>query len=200
MMIIAWIVKVCWYFRAIDIFDKFLGSNSSTEKYRSIIGILVSIESLMTHQWKLGTGHQISIDNEGALTIVNVLYGGSDAQQRVSNTFTTGIWISPPEMSLTLAGAILKVTTPSGVSKIEVEGNSVRLQNSQSEADGFNYSSSSSSVFNPIEPLQSIVTRPDDLELNIDMVPQAKSFCTQCGTPVKPVDRFCSGCGHKLGS
>jgi hypothetical protein len=158
----------------------------------------------MAHQWELSTGHQISIDNEGAVTIVNVLYSGAGAQQRTNNSFTTGIWISPPEMHIIPTGAILKITTPTGVSIIEVEGNSIRLQNSQSEPSESNYSSSSSSTFtsgfNPIEPMQPIVMRLEDLELNIGTVPQPKSFCTQCGTPVKPVDRFCSGCGHKLGS
>jgi hypothetical protein len=158
----------------------------------------------MTHQWKLSTGHQISIDNEGAVTIVNVLYGGGGAQQRTNNSFTTGIWISPPEMHVMPTGAILKITTPTGVSIIEVEGNSIRLQNSQSETSQSNYSSSSSSTFtsgfDPTEPMQPIVMRLEDLELNIGTAPQPKSFCTQCGTPVKSVDRFCSGCGHKLGS
>jgi hypothetical protein len=158
----------------------------------------------MAHQWELSSGHQISIDNEGALTIVTVLYSGSGAQQRTSNSFTTGIWISAPEMCEISAGAILKVTTPTGISIIEVEGNSIRLQNSQSETSQSNYSSSSSSTFtsgfDPIEPMQPIVMRLEDLELNIGTAPQPKSFCTQCGTPVKSVDRFCSGCGHKLGS
>jgi zinc-ribbon domain len=158
----------------------------------------------MTHQWKLSTGHQVSIDNEGALTIVNVVYDDSGTQQRINNSFTTGIWISPPEMQVTPTGAILKITTPTGVSIIEVDGNSVRLQNSQNEASQSNYSSSSSSTFtsgfDPIEPMQPIIMRLEDLDLNIGNIPQPKSFCTQCGTPVKSVDRFCSGCGHKLGS
>ncbi len=151
----------------------------------------------MAHHWKLSTGHQISIDNEGALTIVDVLYDGSGAQQRTTNTFTTGIWISPPEMSLIPTGAILKITTPTGALTIEVEGNSIQLQNSPSEASQSNDSSSSSSK--PIEPIPPSVTRLEDLELDLDPVPQ-KRFCTQCGNPVKSVDLFCAACGHKLGS
>jgi hypothetical protein len=155
----------------------------------------------MTHQWKLSTGHQISVENEGAQTIVTVLYSSSEQQQRTNNSFTTGIWISPPEMLPTPTGAVVKITTPSGVSTIEVDGNTVWMQSSQSENSQSNYSSSSStSGFNPLEPMQPMVMRLEDLDLNIGTIPQAKSFCTQCGTAVKSVDRFCSGCGHKLGS
>ena len=156
----------------------------------------------MTHQWKLSTGHQISVENEGAQTIVTVLYGSSEQQQRTNNSFTTGIWISPPEMLPTATGAIVKITTPSGISTIEVNGNTVRMQSDRTE-DSSNYSSSSStstSGFNPLKPMEPIVMRLEDLELNIGTIPQPKSFCTQCGTAVKSVDRFCSGCGHKLGS
>jgi zinc-ribbon domain len=153
----------------------------------------------MTHQWKLTTGHKISVENEGAQTIVTVLYGNSEQQQRTNNSFTTGIWISPPEMLPTPTGATVKIMTPSGRSTIEVDGNNVRMQSSQSTDSQSNYSSSSStstSGFDPLPPMQPI----EDLELNIGAIPQPKSFCTQCGTAVKSVDRFCSGCGHKLGS
>jgi hypothetical protein len=157
----------------------------------------------MTHQWKLSTGHQISVENEGAQTIVTVLYDSSGQQQRTNNSFTTGIWISPPEMLLTPTGATVKITTPSGISTIEVNGNSVWMQSSQGGDSQSNTSTSSStftSGFDPLQPMQPMVMRLEDLELNIGAVAQPKSFCTQCGTAVKSVDRFCSGCGHKLGS
>jgi hypothetical protein len=101
----------------------------------------------------------------------------------------------------TPTGATVKITTPSGISTIEVDGNSVQMQNSQSTDSQSNYSrSSSTSSFNPLQPMEPMVMRLEDLELNIGAIPQPKSFCTQCGTAVKSVDRFCSGCGHKLGS
>lgn len=157
----------------------------------------------MTHQWKLSTGHQISVENEGAQTIVTVLYDGAGQQQRTNNSFTTGIWISPPEMLPTSTGAVVKITTPSGISSIEVDGNSIQMQSSQSGDSQSNSSSSSStftSGFDPLKPMEPIVMRLEDLELNIGTTPQAKSFCTQCGNPAKLADRFCSSCGHKLGS
>ncbi len=156
----------------------------------------------MTYQWKLSTGHQISVENEGAQTIVTVLYGSSEQQQRTNNSFTTGIWISPPEMLSTPTGAVVKITTPSGISSIEVDGNSIQMQSSQSGDSQSNSSSSSTftSSFDPLKPMEPVVMRLEDLDLNIGNIPQPKSFCTQCGTAAKLADRFCSSCGHKLGS
>jgi rRNA maturation endonuclease Nob1 len=33
-----------------------------------------------------------------------------------------------------------------------------------------------------------------------DSTANDRKFCTQCGTPTQSTDRFCSSCGHKLGS
>jgi hypothetical protein len=157
----------------------------------------------MTHQWTLSTGHQISVENEGAQTIVTMLYDSSGQQQRANNSFTTGIWISPPEMLVIPTGAIVKITTPSGISTIEVDGNNVRMQSIQggdSQSNSSTSSATSTSGFDPLKPMQPMVMRLEDLELNIGAVAQLKSFCTQCGTAVKSVDRFCASCGHKLGS
>jgi hypothetical protein len=160
----------------------------------------------MTHKWNLTTGHQVSVENEGAQTIVTVLYDRSGQQQRTNNSFTTGIWISPPAMLPTPTGAVVKITTPSGISSIEVDGNSVQMQSSQSGASGSNSSSSSSSSstftsgFDPLKSMEPIVMRLEDLNLNIGNIPQPNSFCTQCGNAIKSADRFCSSCGHKVGS
>jgi hypothetical protein len=170
------------------------------EKSRSIIEILVSIESLMTHQWTLSTGNQLSVDNEGAQTIVTVSYETLGQQQRMNNSFTTGIWISPPEMRLTSTGAIVKITTPSGISTIEFDGNRIQMQSEDSQSNFSSSSSTSTSGFDPLHPMEPMVMRLEDLELNIGKISQPKSFCTQCGTAVKSVDRFCASCGHKLGS
>jgi hypothetical protein len=157
----------------------------------------------MTHQWTLSTGHQVSVENEGAQTIVTVLYDSSGQQQRTNNSFTTGIWISPPELLPNPTGAIVKITTPSGISTIEVNGNSVGMQSSQDGDSQSNSSSSSStftSGFDPLKPMEPVVMRLEDLELTIGTIPQPKNFCTQCGNAAKLADRFCSSCGHKLGS
>jgi hypothetical protein len=118
----------------------------------------------MTHQWKLSTGHQISVENEGAQTIVTVLYDSSGQQQRTNNSFTTGIWISPPEMLLTPTGATVKITTPSGISTIEVNGNSVWMQSSQGGDSQSNTSTSSSTFTSGFDPDVNV----DELVLVLD--------------------------------
>ncbi len=165
----------------------------------------------MIHHWELGTGHQISVDNQGAQTVVTVLHTSAGQQQRTSNSFTTGIWIVPPEMSITPTGAILKITTPTGESLIQIQGNSIQMQSSHhgehQSTTSTSSTSSSRSGFEPMSPLQMgnmqmgmkpMVMRMGDMELNMGATAGRQRFCSQCGTPVKPTDKFCASCGHKL--
>jgi hypothetical protein len=165
--------------------------------------------------WKLETGHHISVDNEGAQTVVTINYHSAGQQQRSSNSFTTGIWIAPPELIATPTGAILKIVTASGESLIQIQGNSMQMQSSHS---GGNYSttaatstSTSTSGFEPMPPMppmqmgnmqmnmQPMVMRMGDMELNMGAAASQKQrFCSQCGTPVKATDKFCASCGNKL--
>jgi NADH pyrophosphatase NudC (nudix superfamily) len=170
----------------------------------------------MIYQWELGTGHQISVDNQGAQTVVTILHTSAGGQQRTSNSFTTGIWIVPPEMSITPTGAMLKITTPTGESSIQIHGNSTQMQISHSgDRDSTTTTSSNStstSSFEPIQPMQPMqmgnmqmsmqpmVMRMGNMELNMGATPSKQRFCSQCGTPVKPTDRFCASCGNKLES
>ncbi len=171
----------------------------------------------MAYQWELSTGHQISVDNQGAQTVVTILHSSAGQQQRSSNSFTTGFWISPPEMLVTPTGAVITITTPTGVSTIQVQGNSVQMHSSSQGGGSQSTTSSSTSTSSfgsdfkmpgmpPMPPMPNIPSMPPmvmrigDMELNMGNVAnQQQSFCTQCGTAVKPTDRFCSGCGHKLG-
>jgi hypothetical protein len=82
----------------------------------------------MMYNWKLGTGQQVSVDNQGAQTIVTILSTSAGQQQQTINSFNTGIWTVPPEMSLEPTGATLKITTPTGASLIQVQGNKPRLR------------------------------------------------------------------------
>jgi len=163
----------------------------------------------MIYHWELGTGHQISVDNEGAQTVVTILYTSAGQQQRTSNSFTTGIWLVPPEMSMTPTGGILKVTTPSGESLIQIQGNSMNMQSSHGASQSTTSTSSSSTAtgIKPIPPMQMgnmqmnmqpMSMKMGNLELNMDTTASQKRFCTECGTPVKPTDKFCASCGHKL--
>ncbi|WP_373546331.1 zinc ribbon domain-containing protein [Chamaesiphon sp.] len=159
----------------------------------------------MIYHWELSTGHQISVDNEGAQTVVTILHTSAGQQQRTSNSFTTGIWLIPPEMSMTPTGGILKVTTPSGESLIQIQGNSIQMQSSQGASQST--STSSSSTATGIKPMQMgnmqmnmqpMSMKMGCMELNMDATASQKRFCTECGTPVKPTDKFCASCGHKL--
>ena len=160
----------------------------------------------MTYHWELGTGHQISVDNEGAQTVVTILHTSAGQQQRTSNSFITGIWLVPPEMSMTPTGGILKVTTPSGEALIQIQGNSINLQSNQGASQSTT-STSSSSTATGIKPMQMgnmqmnmqpMSMKMGSMELNMDATASQKRFCTECGTSVKPTDKFCASCGHKL--
>ena len=157
----------------------------------------------MIYHWELGTGHQISVDNEGAQTVVTILHTSAGQQQRTSNSFTTGIWLIPPEMSMTPTGGILKVTTPSGASLIQIQGNSINLH-SQGASQSTTSTSSTSTGIKPMQMgnmqmnMQPMSMKMGSMELNMDATASQKRFCTECGTPVKPTDKFCASCGHKL--
>jgi zinc-ribbon domain len=165
----------------------------------------------MIYKWELGTGHQISVDNQGAQTVVTILNTSAGQQQRSSTSFNTGIWIVPPEMSITPTGATLTITTPTGASIIQVHGNSIQMQSSHSGEQTSTTSHSSSSTFTSgIEPMppmqmgnmqmnmQPMVMRMGNMELNMGATASQQRFCSQCGTPVKPTDKFCASCGNKL--
>jgi hypothetical protein len=168
----------------------------------------------MIYHWELATGHQIAVSNEGAQTVVTILQTSAGQQQRSTNSFTTGIWLSPPEMTMTPTGGILKISsTPSGESVIQIQGNNIHLQSIHSGANQCRTSTSSSSTLTSrIEPMPSMQMgnmqmnmspmsmRMGDMELNLGKTASQKRFCTECGVAVKLTDKFCAGCGQKLES
>lgn len=163
----------------------------------------------MIYNWELATGQQICVENQGAQTVVTILSSSAGQQQRSSNSFNTGIWIVPPEISITPTGAALKISTPSGESIVQVHGNSVQMQTSHDGEHQSSSSSTSSFASNPagMQPLQMgnmqmnlqpMTMKMGNMELNMGATASQPRFCSQCGTPVKPVDKFCASCGHKL--
>jgi hypothetical protein len=151
----------------------------------------------MTYHWKLATGHQLSIDNEGAQTIVAISFDNDGRQQRASNSFTTGIWLSPPEITFDPTGAIVTITTTSGESIVKIDGNNIQLHgdiNNDNRSYNQSVSTSSSSTSN----VETIVP-PENTTVNSREPVSQRKFCTECGTPVKPTDKFCASCGQKLG-
>jgi zinc-ribbon domain len=168
----------------------------------------------MIYNWELATGQQISVDNQGAQTVVTISNTSAGQQQRSINSFNTGIWIGPPEMSIDPTGATLKITTPTGASFIQVRGNSIQMQstNSGEHQSSTSTSSTFTTGMEPMQPMQPMqmgnmqmnmqpmVMKMGGMELNMDATASKQKFCTQCGTPVKPADKFCASCGHKLES
>jgi zinc-ribbon domain len=165
----------------------------------------------MTYNWELENGQQISVDNQGAQTVVTISNTSAGQQQRTINSFNTGIWIVPPEMSINPTGATLKITTPTGSTLIQVRGNSIQMQSAHSGEH--QSSTSSSSTFTTGMPpmptmqmgnmqmnMQPMVMKMGDMELNMNATASKSKFCSQCGTPVKSTDKFCASCGHKLES
>ncbi|AFY93202.1 hypothetical protein [Chamaesiphon minutus] len=84
----------------------------------------------MRYHWELDSGHQISIDNQGAQTVITVLQSSVGQQQHTSSSFTTGTWSVPPEMTLTPTGGLVKIITASGESSVQIQGNSIQLRSS----------------------------------------------------------------------
>jgi hypothetical protein len=162
----------------------------------------------MIYNWELATGHQLSADNQGSQTIVTILHTSAGQQQQSSNSFQTGIWIVPPEISITPTGATLKIVTPTGESLIQIQGNSIQIHSSHSGEHQSTTSSSSTSSFPPMQPMQMgnmqmnmqpMVMRMGNMELNMGATANQQRFCSQCGTSVKATDKFCASCGAKLG-
>jgi zinc-ribbon domain len=147
----------------------------------------------MIYNWKLATGHQVSVDNEGAQTIVTVVRTSPEQQQRTCNSFTTGIWIAPPTLTVTATGGLLTITTPSGTSMLQVDGDRIHLQPDRSSELQTTISSSSTFTSSTASPPPTI-----NVELNTDTATDRQRFCTECGNSVKPTDKFCASCGQKL--
>ena len=171
----------------------------------------------MIYNWELATGQQISVDNQGTQTVVAISTTSAGQRQRTINSFNTGIWIVPPEMSIDPTGATLKITTAIGAALIRVRGNSIQMQGTNSGEHQSSTSTSSTfttgmAPMQPMQPMppmqmgnmqmnmQPMVMKMGDMELNMGATASKQTFCTQCGTPVKPVDKFCASCGHKLES
>jgi zinc-ribbon domain len=151
----------------------------------------------MTYHWKLATGHQLSIDNEGAQTIVAISFDNGGRQQRTSNSFTTGIWLSPPEITFDPTGAMVTITTTSGESIVKIDGNNIQMHGDLRN-DNRSYSQSVSTSSSSTSNVETSVP-PGNINVNSSEPVSYRKFCTECGTSVKPTDKFCASCGQKLG-
>ncbi|WP_310485451.1 zinc ribbon domain-containing protein [Chamaesiphon sp. VAR_48_metabat_403] len=151
----------------------------------------------MTYRWKLATGHQLSIDNEGAQTVIAILFDNGEQQQRQSDSFTTGIWLAPPEITLDPTGAIVKITSTSGQSLVRIDGNRIQIS-SDISGDDRTYSQSVSTSSSSTSANAETTVRRENVNVNPSEPVNQRKFCTECGTTVKSTDKFCANCGQKL--
>jgi hypothetical protein len=105
---------------------------------------LRAFEDLMIYHWELGTGHQISVENQGVQTVVTVSSSSAGTQQRSSSSMTTGTWIAPPTMTISPTGGILTITTATGESFVQIQGNSIHTHSSHSASSSSTTSTSHS--------------------------------------------------------
>ena len=175
----------------------------------------------MAYQCELGNGQTIFLDNQGDQTIVTIAAKSTGQQQQSSSSFSTGTWISPPEIYQTAGSLIIKIKTDRGESHISIQGNSTNITtttpplNHSQRLSMAQISSQTVSSFTPMQPMQPMEPmKMGDMEMNmnpmrmkmgnLEMTMGDKSqsesprFCSQCGSPVKPSDRFCSHCGYQL--
>jgi hypothetical protein len=170
----------------------------------------------MTHHWELG-GQRIYLNNQGNQTIVTIATLTPGQQQQSTSSFTTGNWLSAPEMVEIPGGAVFKIQSNQGETIIQIQGSNVSV------SSGTNQSSSSTSQtsMKPMQPMQPMQPMPPmtmggmtmnpmemrmgnmELKMGENTVNQSTQnsvtrFCTQCGERVKESDRFCASCGYRL--
>lgn len=180
----------------------------------------------MAYVCELGTGQSVYLENQGAQTVVTLISRGAGQQQQTSSSFTTGVWTSPPQVFQTPQGMVVKVISEPGERTLQIQGTSVSVLGGTPEGRDsqqltvHEVTDVPVSPLKPMEPMRMEPMQPMNLtmgDMQMKMNPMSmrmgnmelrmgsaapekslKSFCSQCGTSVKPEDRFCSSCGHQL--
>ncbi len=175
----------------------------------------------MAYQCELGNGQTIFLDNRGNQTIVTIATKNIGQQQQSSSNFSTGTWITPPEIYQTASGLIIKIKADRGETNISIQGNSTNITstipplNDSQSLSVTQASSQTASSFTPMQPMQPMQPmKMGDMEMNTNPMKmkmgnmemtmgdksqsQSPRFCSQCGSPVQSSDRYCSHCGYQL--
>lgn len=163
----------------------------------------------------LDTGQTVYLENQGILTLVTVMMTSTGQQQQSSNTIETGKWTSPPEIFRHTSGIMIKIQGEKGQSYLTIQGNSMNIVNQFQGIDNLQQLSFRQVDQSPVKPLEPMKPLPPMKMGNMEMkmspmemkmgdmkmgfnTPSGPNFCSQCGQPVQPNDKFCSNCGHKL--
>ena len=179
----------------------------------------------MAYTVNLNGNQQLMIVNQGTQTLINLFSSSSGQQQSQGNSFTTGTWLTPPQLYKTASGLILYINGERAQQYVLIQANSlnaianpglnnavqVKLENIPDPTASFK-----EMEFEPMQPMQpmkpmqmgnmSMSMNPMSMRMgnmSMNMGEKAKStatknFCAQCGAKVKQSDRFCSSCGNKL--
>ncbi len=173
----------------------------------------------MAYQATLNGTQQLTVINQGIQTQITLMTSSPGQQQSQSSSFTTGTWVTQPQLFNTGQGFILQIDGEGGQYFIQIQSNSIStvngrptLQNATPvELQNIAAPSRQNSVnFEPMQPMRmgnmsmdinSMSMQMGNMSMNLGNKSRStstKRFCSQCGTEAKPSDRFCSSCGHNL--
>ncbi len=179
----------------------------------------------MPYQYDLGLGQKIYIDNSGSTTVITLASSSSGQQQQSGTQVQTGPWTEAPQVARSGGGVLLRCVTAQGVFIWQVQGTqigsadiaawpakqAVALQATEVEPPAV----PSMEPIRPMPPMEPMAPmtlgnmhvsanpmtmQMGDMRLSMGNAeaPNAKKFCTQCGSAIKAGDRFCGSCGHQL--
>lgn len=179
----------------------------------------------MAYQATLNGTQHMTISNQGKQTQITLITSSPGQQQSQSNSFSTGIWVKPPQLFQTTQGFVLQINGEQDQYFISIQGNTIQgsngvpsLQNASpvklNQVDDVQRQTPID--FEPMQPMQpmqpmkmgnmsmdinSMSMQMGNMSLNLDNNSPAttsKTFCSQCGTEARKGDRFCRSCGHDL--
>ncbi len=184
----------------------------------------------MAYSGELGNGQRIYLSNQGDQTTITLVSAGIGQQQQASSTFQTGAWVAPPVILRTPQGVEVRLQTAMGERYVVIQGDRMSVSASAFTSGTVEtlplqpLQATESVGMTPMEPMPPLKMPPLKMgNMQMSMNPMemqmgnleikmgspippvttarvAPQFCSQCGTGVKPSDRFCSHCGHELGT
>ena len=182
----------------------------------------------MAYTVNINGNQQLMIVNQGTQTLINLFSSSQGQQQSQSNSFTTGTWLTPPQLYKTASGFILYINGDRAQQYVLIQANSINAVanpglNNTVQVKLENIPDTTANVnemeFEPMQPMQSMQPmkpmqmgnmsmsmnpmsmRMGNMSMNMGETAKStttKNFCPQCGAKVKQSDRFCTSCGNKL--
>lgn len=170
----------------------------------------------MVYVLELSPNYKIYLENQGMQTAITALNHGPGQQQQAGSSIYTGEWNATPCAYQIPQGVVLQVQTQQKEFYIQVTGTSMSTLGGRPSFLGEPLElkevpdSPVSSMkpmqpmkplkpIKPLEPMQPMEMQMGKMEMRMaSSAANTRQFCSQCGATVKPDDRFCSSCGHRL--